>query len=339
MTKKIFITGGAGFIGSHTCVEILKRNHDVVVFDSLVNSSFETLSRIERLAAKKFEFIQGDIRDLDILVSAMNAFKPSSVIHFAGLKSVNESVINPLEYYDVNVKGAVNILVAMSHVGCNEIVFSSSATVYGTGSSPPYSERDITDPVSPYGRSKLIFENILEDWANSVDDANAISLRYFNPVGAHSSGLIGESPKDTPNNLMPLIAQTAQGKRPYLSIYGDNYETIDGTGERDYIHVTDLANGHLKAIEQIKKLKKFEILNLGTGKSTSVKELVRIFEKVNNVKVPTKVVERRAGDIAKSYADCRLAFDLIGFQCTKSIDEMCSDTWNWITLNPNGYTD
>jgi UDP-glucose 4-epimerase len=337
MRKKIFVTGGAGYIGSHACVELLRANHEVMVFDDLSNSCEDALRRVELITNCKLSFKLGDIINAGELFDAISSFKPDSIMHFAGLKAVAESVSQPLRYYDVNVRGSINLLSAMDKIDCKEIIFSSSATVYGELNTPPYTEMMPVAPVSPYGRTKLIFESILKDWTATCDTKRAVILRYFNPVGAHTSGLLGEDPRDTPNNLMPLIVQTAQKKRRKLSIYGTDYETRDGTGERDYIHVMDLANGHLKALDKILKLENFQILNLGTGRSTSVAELIDTFEKINNVTVPTSLVKRRPGDVAKSFADPSIARELIGFECKKTLEEMCLDTWNWIQKNPNGY--
>lgn len=337
MNKRIFVTGGAGYIGSHTCVELLRQNYDVMVFDDLSNSSKEAIHRVELLTNRKLSLVIGDIRNKKALNNAMSAFKPDSVIHFAGLKAVGQSMLNPLQYYDVNVHGSINLLQAMSDVGCYEIVFSSSATVYGGENVPPFNEMMPVAPVSTYGRTKLMFESILEDWTVSNNANRAVILRYFNPVGAHASGLIGEDPKDTPNNLMPLIVQAVQNKCFKLSVYGSDYNTRDGTGERDYIHVVDLAHGHINALDNINNLEKFQVLNLGSGKGTTVRELIDKFEKTNNISILTSSVARRPGDVAKSLADPSLARELIGFECKKTLEEMCLDTWNWVLKNPNGY--
>ena len=337
MKKRIFITGGAGYIGSHTCVEIMNKDHEVCVFDNLQNSSIEALRRVRLLTNKQLQFAQGDIRDKNVLINAMQDFAPTSIIHFAGLKAVADSIIEPLSFYDTNVVGSINLLNAMSKVGCYEIIFSSSATVYGEVNDPPFTEIMPVAPTSPYGQTKLIFENILKDWTTSHAANRAVILRYFNPVGAHASGLIGEDPKDTPNNLMPLIVKAAQKKSDELSLFGSDYDTRDGTGERDYIHVEDLAHGHLKALDNMSNLKKFQILNLGSCKSTTVRELITTFEKINHVSVPTNLVARRPGDVAISLADPTLSRNLIGFECKKTIEEMCKDTWNWVRKNPNGY--
>ncbi len=337
MKKKIFVTGGAGYIGSHTCVELLRENHDVMVFDDLSNSSEKAIQRVQLITNCKLNLVIGDIKNKRVLSDAMSDFQPDSVIHFAGLKAVGQSVADPLQYYDTNVLGSVNVLQAMTNAGCFEMVFSSSATVYGDACKPPYGEFMPVAPVSPYGRTKLMVENIIKDWTASNDLNRAVILRYFNPVGAHGSGLIGEDPKNAPNNLMPVIIQAAKKRRSELAIFGSDYATRDGTCERDYIHVEDLAQGHLKALKNIRELKKFQILNLGSGKSTTVKELIEIFEKVNKVVVPTCIVERRPGDVAQSLSDPTLARELIDFKCDKTIEEMCIDTWNWIKKNPKGY--
>lgn len=337
MTKKVFVTGGAGYVGSHTCVELLKKNYDVTVFDDFSNSSKLALERVELLTNRKVNLLVGDITNQTTLNEALAKIDPDCVVHFAGLKSVAESTINPLAYYDVNVRGSINLLNAMAAIGCTDIVFSSSATVYGETNVPPYDESMPTLPVSPYGKTKQIFENILQDWVKSSSLNRAVVLRYFNPVGAHDSGLIGEDPRNKPNNLMPTIIEAAKNKLSTLSICGSDYDTRDGTGERDYIHVVDLAHGHLKAIENINLLKQFEILNLGTGRGTTVLELITTFEKVNSIPIAKRFVERRPGDVAKSLADPTLARELIGFECKKSMEDMCLDTWNWARKNPNGY--
>lgn len=337
MNKKVFVTGGAGYIGSHVCLELLRENYEVMVFDDLSNSSEESVRRVELLANRKLKLVVGDIRHEAALSDAIISFKPDTVIHFAGLKAVAQSVSNPLLYYDVNVVGSMNLLKAMAKISCSELIFSSSATVYGDVSTPPFKETDPVLPTSPYGRSKLIVENILSDWVELCASNRAVVLRYFNPVGAHESGLLGENPRDTPSNLMPLIAQTAQKHRSYLSIFGSDYETRDGTGERDYIHVCDLAHGHLKAAEKIRDLSKFQILNLGTGNSVTVLELINMFQHANDVHVPTRLSARRPGDVAKSFADPSLAKDLIGFKCQKTVKQMCIDTWSWVQKNSNGH--
>ena len=329
MPKKIFVTGGAGYVGSHSCVELLKQNHDIMIFDDLSNSSEKVIDRIERLSKRSTQFSFGDIRDEDKVTKAMCGFKPDTVLHFAGLKAVEDCGLNPLNYYDVTVQGTLNILKSMIKADCCEIVFSSSASVYDSNKSVPYRETSPTKPVSPYGRTKLICEGLIEDWTNSGQNNQGIILRYFNPVGAHESGLIGEDPKDTPNNLMPIISQVASRERDYLTVFGKDYATRDGSGERDFIHVVDLAHGHIRAIDEIHNLNDFEIINLGSGRGTTVLELVKSFEKVNKVKIPVETSDRRPGDVAKSVADSSKAFRLLQFKCAKSLNDMCLDAWNW----------
>jgi len=334
---RVLVTGGAGYIGTHTCVSLLEKNHEVLVFDNLSNSSPVALDRVKLITKKSFEFIEGDIRDQTTLLKVIRDFLPDAVIHFAGLKSVGESVEDPLQYYDVNVHGSLQLLKAMEIFDCNLLVFSSSATVYGPAKYLPYDESHPTAPTNPYGQSKLMFELMLKDWVKSNPKCKALCLRYFNPVGAHISGLIGEDPKNTPNNLMPLIVQTAAGRQTELSIFGADYDTRDGTGERDYIHVSDIANGHLLALEKNKILDPFQIINLGTGSGTTVKELIEEFEVSTHNNIKTKILERRPGDIAKCYADTKLAARLLDFKCTKTISDMCIDSWNWQKQNPKGY--
>ena len=335
---RILVTGGAGYIGAHTCVELLETGHEVLVFDNLSNSYSIVLDRLREITNRSIQFVEGDIRDYECLSKAMQEFLPEAVIHFAGLKAVDESIIDPLQYYDVNVHGSLELIRAMEDNSCRLLIFSSSATVYGIPKFLPCDECHPTAPINPYGKSKLMVEHILKDWVNANASNIAVCLRYFNPVGAHMSGLIGESPKGIPSNLMPFITQTALGRHQQLSIYGDDYETDDGTCERDYIHVSDLARGHLLTLESYKKLDRFQVLNLGTGSGTSVKALVEGFENSTEQKIKTQVISRRQGDVAQSYADTKLASELIGFKCEKSIDDMCADTWNWQVKNPNGYT-
>lgn len=337
MPKKIFITGGAGYIGSHTCAELLNSGYKILVYDNLVNGSFEALERVKLITNQKIDFIQGDIRNKCALEQAMCAFLPDVVIHFAGLKSVAESMKHPLRYYDVNVSGSLNILDSMSSAGCQNIVFSSSATVYADDQNLPYNESHILDPINPYGRTKLIFEQILNDWVHSFEGNKAVCLRYFNPVGAHASGLIGENPDGEPNNLMPIISEVAAGQRNYLSIYGNDYSTRDGTGERDYIHVVDLAYGHLKAVERLTYFEHFQILNLGTGKGTTVQELISAFEKVSGKKIKSVIKDRRSGDVARSLANPSLAKHLLGISSNRTIEDMCRDSWLWKSKNLNGF--
>ena len=334
---KIFVTGGAGFIGSHTCVELLINKHEVLVFDNLSNGSEIALKRVEIITQKTLQFVNGDIRDSNTLINIMKNFKPDAVLHFAGLKAVNESVADPIKYYDINVRGTVELLAAMKLSDCFKIIFSSSATVYGNASYLPFDELHRLNPTNPYGRTKLMIEKILEDWVYSSYQNHAVCLRYFNPIGAHISGFIGEDPANTPNNLMPYISQVVAGQRAYLSIFGDDYPTRDGTGERDYIHVCDLALGHLRAVEKISALDRFQVLNLGTGIGTTVQELVDVFQMVSGRTIPIKIAPRRPGDVAQSWADPSSANALLDIKFVKTIQEMCADTWRWQNKNPNGY--
>mgnify|MGYP001329028976 CR=1 FL=1 len=326
---RILVTGGAGYIGTHTCVELLNKEHNILVLDNFSNSSIKNLKRVEEITKKSLNFFEGDIRDQSIISKIMNQFKPEAVLHFAGLKIIGESVSKALEYYDVNVLGSLELLKVIEQTDCNLFIFSSSASVYGLPNYLPCDEHHSTLPTNPYGQSKLMVEQMLQDWVKTRNNLHAICLRYFNPIGAHPSGLIGEDPQMIPNNLMPMISQTAAGKFDKLLIFGDNYKTRDGTGERDYIHVNDLAKGHVLALEKYNKLKPFQILNLGTGSSTTVRELIKEFEKITQQKVPHQIVERRKGDIPSSFADTKLAFDLLNFKCEKSISDMCFDAWNW----------
>jgi UDP-glucose 4-epimerase len=333
MRKRVLVTGGAGYIGAHIILELLKKQYAVTVFDSLLNSFEEVLDRVRVLAESRLDFIQGDIRDHKTLLRCMYDFKPEVVIHLAGIKSVANSLMQPLEYYDVNVGGSINVLQGMSEVGCKNIIFSSSATVYNSCANAPYTETDLVDPISPYGRTKLVVENLLEDWTSANKGSKAVCLRYFNPVGADASGSIGEITREIPANLMPLILLVASKQRHNLSIFGDDYPTKDGTCERDYIHVSDLARAHALTIEKLDLIDQFQILNIGTGQSTSVKELIQVFEETNKVKVNIKISERRGGDVPISYADPSLANKLLNFQCKKTLSDMCADAWNWHLKN------
>ena len=328
----ILITGGAGYIGSHTLVELANANYDFIVYDNLSNSSQESLKRVEKIIGKSITFINGDIRDTQKLKEVFSSHTISSVIHFAGLKAVGQSVEQPLEYYDNNVVGTLRLLEVMKEFGCKKIVFSSSATVYGDPATTPILENfPVGGTTNPYGTSKYMIERILEDLYVSDNTFKIVILRYFNPVGAHKSGTIGEDPNGIPNNLMPFISQVAVGKREYLNIFGADYDTHDGTGVRDYIHVVDLAYGHVKAIDYLnsKDSMKPLIVNLGTGKGYSVLEIVKAFEKVNGVKVPYEIKPRRAGDIATCYADPTRAKEQLGWVAEKTLDDMCRDTWNF----------
>ena len=337
----ILVTGGAGYIGSHTLVELDKAGYDFVVFDNLSNSSQESLKRVEKIIGKKIKFIIGDIRDQNTLSEVFEKFQIDSVIHFAGLKAVGESVAKPLEYYDNNVVGTLRLLEVMKKFDCKKIVFSSSATVYGDPVTTPIEENfPVGGTTNPYGTSKYMIERILEDLYVSDNSFKISILRYFNPVGAHESGTIGEDPNGIPNNLMPFISQTAVGKRECLSVFGSDYDTHDGTGVRDYIHVVDHANAHVKAIDYKKKKKTMYnplITNLGTGTGYSVLDVVKAFEKASGEKVPYKLCERRAGDIAKCYANPSYAKEVLGWEAKRTLEEMCIDSWRWQSNNPDGY--
>jgi len=337
----ILITGGAGYIGSHTLISLNEAGYDFVVYDNLSNSSKESIKRVEQLINKNISFEEGDIRDKNSLEKVFTKYSIDSVIHFAGLKSVGESVINPLEYYDNNVVGTLKLLEVMKEFNCKKIVFSSSATVYGDPHTTPIREDFSTGATTnPYGRTKYFIEEILKDLYISDKSFQIVILRYFNPVGAHESGLIGEDPNGIPNNLMPFITQTVIGKREFLNIFGRDYNTHDGTGVRDYIHVVDLAYGHLKAIDYLDKLidnRTPLIVNLGTGKGYSVLDVVKAFENVSGKRVPYKIVERRPGDIAICYANPSFAKEVLGWEAKKTIEDMCKDSWKWQSNNPSGY--
>lgn len=338
---KILVTGGAGYIGSHTLISLHEAGYDFVVYDNLCNSSKKSLKAVEKILDKPIIFEQGDIRDTQALQNVFKKYEIDSVIHFAGLKAVGESVAKPVEYYDNNINGTLKLLEVMKENNCKKIVFSSSATVYGDPESTPIKEDFPTgDITNPYGRTKYFIEEILKDLYISDNEFKITILRYFNPVGAHESGTIGEDPNGIPNNLMPFISQTAVGKREVLSVFGGDYDTKDGTGVRDYIHVVDLALGHVKAIDFINTQtseQKPLIVNLGTGNGYSVLDVIKAFEKASNRKVPYKIVQRRSGDIAKCFADPSFAKDILNWEAKKNIDQMCQDSWNWQSKNPNGY--
>lgn len=334
----ILVTGGAGYIGSHTCVELLNAGHDVTVFDNFCNSQPEALTRIERITAKKITALNGDVRDRPALVAALRDSGATAVIHFAGLKAVGESVQNPLAYYDNNVVGTVRLLEAMGECGVRALVFSSSATVYGDPQYLPLNESHPLSTTNPYGQTKLVIEEILRDLYRSDPTWRMGILRYFNPVGAHPSGMIGEDPRGTPNNLMPFVAQVAVGRREFLNVWGDDYPTPDGTGVRDYIHVVDLALGHIRALERLQTQAECLTVNLGTGVGYSVLDMVRAFEKASGRSVPCKVAERRAGDIASCYADPGRALELLGWSAERGLAAMCADAWRWQSGNPDGYS-
>lgn len=336
---KILITGGAGYIGSHTCLALLEAGFDVAVLDNLCNSSREALYRVEAITGKKVSFHEADVRDAVALAMIFEVEKPQAVIHFAGLKAVGESVEKPLEYYDTNVSGTLSLLLAMRVAGVRQIVFSSSATVYGNPATVPILEDFPLSATNPYGRSKLIIEDVLRDLVLSDAAWKVALLRYFNPVGAHESGLIGEDPNGIPNNLMPFISQVAVGRRTHLNVFGGDYPTPDGTGVRDYIHVVDLAKGHLAALQSLKEWEGTHPLtvNLGTGRGYSVLDMVRAFERACGRAVPYKIVDRRPGDIAACYADPALAERLLGWKAQFGVERMCEDAWRWQVGNPEGY--
>ena len=333
---KVLVTGGAGYIGSHTCVELLKAGHEVFVIDNLSNGHEAALERVRLITNCELQFMNADIRDSNAIDKVFNTFKPDSVIHFAGLKAVGESVVDPVKYYDVNVGGSISLLSAMSKVDCNTIVFSSSATVYGDPQYLPYDEEHPTNPVNPYGRTKLMIENIIRDWTKLDSKRRGTILRYFNPVGAHESGLIGEDPIGIPNNLMPYIAQVADGRCDCLNIFGNDYNTPDGTGARDYIYVVDLAFAHIGALSQ-NNLDNFEILNVGTEKSTTVLALLRQYEKVSGVTIKFKYLSRRDGDLDAFWAHSSPIPQKMNWYSEKSIKQICEDTWRWHKNNPTGY--
>jgi UDP-glucose 4-epimerase len=336
----IFVTGGAGYIGSHTCVELLNAGHDVTVFDNFCNSHPEAPARVQRITGKPVRVVRGDIRDRTALARALRETGAAAVIHFAGLKAVGESVEHPLAYYDNNVHGTLRLLEAMTECGVKTLVFSSSATVYGDPQRLPLTEDHPLSATNPYGRTKLVIEEMLRDVHRSDASWRLGILRYFNPVGAHASGLIGEDPQGIPNNLLPFVAQVAVGRREYLNVWGGDYPTPDGTGVRDYIHVVDLAIGHLKALEALARLKEPDTcltVNLGTGTGYSVLDVVRAFEGASGHRVPYKIAPRRPGDVAACYAEPRLAQDRLGWRAERGLDQMCTDAWRWQNANPYGY--
>ncbi|KQP03016.1 UDP-glucose 4-epimerase GalE [Pseudorhodoferax sp. Leaf265] len=333
----ILVTGGAGYIGSHVCVELLQAGHDVTIFDNFCNSNPESVARIERIAGKAPRLVRGDIRDRAALVDALKTSGASAVIHFAGLKAVGESVEQPLSYYDNNVVGTLRLLEAMRECGVQQLVFSSSATVYGDPQRLPLTEDHPLSATNPYGRSKLMIEDMLRDLQVSDASWRIAILRYFNPVGAHASGLIGEDPRGVPNNLMPYVAQVAIGRRAQLQVWGSDYPTPDGTGVRDYIHVVDLAVGHLRALERLQAQAGGLTVNLGTGTGYSVLDMVRAFEEASGKPVPYQLAPRRAGDVASCYADPAAALAVLGWRAERDLVAMCQDAWRWQSSNPNGY--
>jgi UDP-glucose 4-epimerase len=335
---KLLVTGGAGYIGSHTCVELLQAGREVVVVDNLCNSRREVLGRIERITGRTVVFYECDVRDAAALREIFRTHRIDAVLHFAGLKAVGESVERPLDYYDDNVGGTLTLCAAMAQAGVRRLVFSSSATVYGDPDAVPVREDHPLRPTNPYGRSKAMIESILHDLWRADPAWRIALLRYFNPVGAHESGLIGEDPAGVPNNLMPYIAQVAIGRREALNVFGNDYPTPDGTGVRDYIHVVDLARGHLAALDRLEASGEVLVVNLGTGRGYSVLEMVAAFRRASGREIPYRIVERRPGDIATCYADPSLAARLLGWRAERGIDEMCRDTWRWQSLNPHGYS-
>ena len=333
----ILVTGGAGYIGSHTCVSLLEAGHDVVIVDNLCNSNAESIKRVEAITGKKVKFYECDILNKDALREIFKKNDIKSVIHFAGLKAVGESVAEPMKYYMNNVCGSLCLFEVMNEMDVKKVVFSSSATVYGMSEIVPLVEDMPTSAYSPYGQTKLMVEQILQDIYASDNEWSISLLRYFNPVGAHESGTIGEDPKDVPNNLMPFITQVASGKLEQLSIFGNDYPTDDGTCVRDYIHVVDLAEGHIKALDRIENNRGISIHNLGTGIGYSVLDIVNAFEEANDLKLNYKIVQRRPGDVALCYSDASKAKNELGWVAKKSIVDMCRDSWNWQKKNPRGY--
>lgn len=335
--QKILVTGGAGFIGSHTVVELAGAGHEVVIVDNFSNSSPKVLDRLRTLVGDRFDFVEADVRDGSALNQIFEKYPISGAVHFAGLKAVGESVAQPLRYYDNNIGSTLALLHAMENAGVRRLVFSSSATVYGDPEHVPITEASQLQVTNPYGRTKLMCEDILRDLQQADARWHVATLRYFNPVGAHHSGLIGEHPNGIPNNLMPYITQVAVGTRPYLNIFGNDYPTPDGTGVRDYIHVVDLAKGHLSALDYLSQKQRSITVNLGTGRGVSVKELAETFARVTGVPIPYRYTERRAGDVASCYADTTLANDALGWEAKLNVEHMCADAWRWQSQNPEGY--
>ncbi len=335
----ILLTGGAGYIGSHTAVELIKKGHTVVIADDLSNSKMESVRRVEKIVGQSIPFYKCDVADYDALKVVFQENKLDAVIHFAGYKAVGESVQKPIMYYRNNINSTLTLLDVMKEFGVCNLAFSSSATVYGIPETVPLTEDMPTSCTNPYGWTKLFIEQILRDASVADKNLSVVLLRYFNPIGAHESGTIGEDPSGIPNNLMPYISQTAVGKRERLSVFGNDYPTHDGTGVRDYIHVVDLAKGHVAAITYAKDHKGVETVNLGTGTGYSVLDIVNAFEKVNNVKVPYVITDRRPGDVAECFADPKKALEVLGWKAEKTLEDMCRDTWRWQSNNPEGYGD
>ena len=337
MSSTILVTGGTGYIGSHTVVELIAAGHQVLVLDNLSNSDARVLDRLHELCGRRIDFVQADVRDAQALDNVFRTHPIEGVIHFAGLKAVGESVREPLRYMDHNVSGTVRLLQAMDRAGVRRLVFSSSATVYGDPLQVPIAETARLQVTNPYGRTKLMCEDILRDLHTSDERWQVAILRYFNPIGAHPSGRIGEQPGGVPNNLMPFITQVAAGQREYLSVFGNDYPTHDGTGVRDYIHVVDLAQGHLAALDRLQRHGGLITVNLGTGQGVSVMELVNTFSRVNGVPVPCRIVARRPGDVAACFADPALAQQLLHWRARHGVEQMCRDAWRWQSSNPAGY--
>jgi len=325
----VLLTGGMGYIGSHTAVVLLRAGHQIVLYDNLSNSSDRVLEKLAKITSQLIPFVKGDVRDTELLKATLAAHEIDAVIHFAGLKAVGESVEKPVEYYANNVQGTISLLQAMQSVDIKTLVFSSSATVYGKPKYLPYDESHPTNAINPYGRTKLLAEQLIADLASSDPRWRIAVLRYFNPVGAHESGLIGEDPKGVPNNLMPYIAQVADGRLPLLNVFGNDYPTVDGTGVRDYIHVMDLAEGHLTALQCLQSVAGLHVYNLGTGQGHSVLEVVRAFEAASGRKVPLQFVDRRPGDLPEYYASAAKAGELLGWRASRTLADMCVSTWSW----------
>jgi len=334
---KILVTGGAGYIGSHTCVELLQAGHEVVVVDNLYNSKSEAIQRVQEITGKKLDFYRVDLLDRPALEAIFQAHTIDAVIHFAALKAVGESVAKPLEYYHNNITGTILLCQVMRQFGVKNLVFSSSATVYGEDNQPPLVETMRTSATNPYGWSKVMMEQVFRDWHVAQPETNLIMLRYFNPVGAHPSGRIGEDPNGIPLNLLPYVTQVAVGTRPKLNVFGNDYPTPDGTCLRDYIHVVDLAIGHVRAVEKLAANPGMVAYNLGTGRPSSVLDVIQSFERVTGLKIPYEIVARRPGDLPTSYADPTKANRELNWQATRSLDEMCADAWRWQSTNPKGY--
>ena len=336
----VLVTGGAGYIGSHTCLELLNSGYGVIVIDNLCNSNPKSLDRVQELTGKTLKFYEGDVRDADLLRKIFAENEIACVIHFAGLKAVGESVAKPWMYYDNNLNSTLVLTKVMTEVGMKNIIFSSSATVYTADNEMPLRETSRTGGcTNPYGWTKYMTEQILSGICHADTEFSTVLLRYFNPIGAHESGRIGEDPRGIPNNLMPYITQVAVGRREFLSVYGNDYDTHDGTGVRDYIHVVDLARGHVAAVKYVTTHKGCEVFNLGTGTGYSVLDMVNAFQKVNNLNLPYKIVDRRPGDIATCYADPTKSAEVLGWKATHSLEDMCRDSWNWQKNNPMGYGD